>query len=234
LAVRQVRQVLSESVFDTSGGLAQTCAATSQRTGKGGSEFTPVVVETPLDMPMAAVTVLFRPFPIEVGSTQAMVASLEGAFLLVLVVVRIRWVVTAFKSILRLPYVAFAFFYVGMFVVAYSSISNFGLLARQRVQALPVLLVLLCVPDRAIADHVFAHRLLARAGTQVLVPAGEVVKHRMLAPFSSGDGMVMRPGGEDLILVPSLNATPTWVDAVAAMAERHAARKQLPVVSSAS
>lgn len=32
-------------------------------------------------------------------------------------------------------------------------------------------------------------------------------------------------GGEDLVLVPSLNATPAWVDAVAAIAERHAARK---------
>jgi len=30
-------------------------------------------------------------------------------------------------------------------------------------------------PDRAIADHVFAHRLLARAGTRVLVPAGPLV-----------------------------------------------------------
>jgi hypothetical protein len=144
--VRQAQEFLSDSGIDTSGGLSQTLAETGQRTGKGGSEFTPVVVETPLDVPMAAVTVLFRPFPIEAGSTQAMVASLEGAFLLVLVVVRIRWVVTAFKSILRRPYVAFAFFFVGMFVVAYSSISNFGLLARQRVQVLPVLLVLLCIP----------------------------------------------------------------------------------------
>jgi len=38
-------------------------------------------------------------------------------------------------------------------------------------------------------------------------------------------------GGEDLILVPSLNATPPWVDAVCAMARRHAAHKLLPVVS---
>ncbi len=30
-------------------------------------------------------------------------------------------------------------------------------------------------PDRAIADHVFAHRLLARAGTLVLVPAGPLL-----------------------------------------------------------
>jgi ferrochelatase len=36
-------------------------------------------------------------------------------------------------------------------------------------------------------------------------------------------------GGEELVLVPSLNATPAWVDAVAAIADRHAARKSLPI-----
>ena len=36
-------------------------------------------------------------------------------------------------------------------------------------------------PDRAIADHVFAHRLLARAGTQVLVPAGPLIVANDLA-----------------------------------------------------
>jgi D-Lysine 5,6-aminomutase TIM-barrel domain of alpha subunit len=30
-------------------------------------------------------------------------------------------------------------------------------------------------PDRALADHVFAHRLLARAGTRILVPAGPLL-----------------------------------------------------------
>jgi len=38
-------------------------------------------------------------------------------------------------------------------------------------------------------------------------------------------------GGEELVLVPSLNASPAWVDAVVAMANRHAARKALPVVT---
>ncbi|MBA3538907.1 MAG: ferrochelatase [Deltaproteobacteria bacterium] len=32
-----------------------------------------------------------------------------------------------------------------------------------------------------------------------------------------------KAGGEDLVLVPSLNATPTWIDAVVAIAERHSA-----------
>ncbi|HEX2691827.1 MAG TPA: ferrochelatase [Kofleriaceae bacterium] len=42
-----------------------------------------------------------------------------------------------------------------------------------------------------------------------------------------------RAGGDELILVPSLNATRPWVDAVCAIATRHAARKLLPVVSGA-
>ncbi len=40
-------------------------------------------------------------------------------------------------------------------------------------------------------------------------------------------------GGEELVLVPSLNATAPWIDAVAAIAQRHAARKSLAVVSGA-
>jgi ferrochelatase len=41
-------------------------------------------------------------------------------------------------------------------------------------------------------------------------------------------------GGDELVLVPSLNATKAWVDAVCAIATRHAARKLLPVVSGGS
>lgn len=38
-------------------------------------------------------------------------------------------------------------------------------------------------------------------------------------------------GGEELVLVPSLNATPAWVDAVCALAERHRVRRQLPIAT---
>ena len=38
-------------------------------------------------------------------------------------------------------------------------------------------------------------------------------------------------GGEELTLVPSLNATPAWVDAVCAIAERHAAHRKLPLAT---
>jgi len=38
-------------------------------------------------------------------------------------------------------------------------------------------------------------------------------------------------GGEELVLAPSLNATPLWVEAVCAIAERHTPRKLLPIAS---
>jgi NAD+ kinase len=43
--------------------------------------------------------------------------------------------------------------------------------------------------------------ILEETGVEVLVPAGEVVKHRALAGYPSSDGMSLQPGGEDLILV---------------------------------
>ena len=43
--------------------------------------------------------------------------------------------------------------------------------------------------------------ILDEAGVQVLVPAGEIVKHRLLTGYQSSDGMGLKPGGEDLILV---------------------------------
>ncbi|MEO7732782.1 MAG: ferrochelatase, partial [Kofleriaceae bacterium] len=37
-------------------------------------------------------------------------------------------------------------------------------------------------------------------------------------------------GGEELVLVPSLNSSPAWVAAVAALAQRQVAHNRLPVV----
>jgi ferrochelatase len=78
---------------------------------------------------------------------------------------------------------------------------------------------------------------LARSGTRrlaVMCPAFvadcletvEEIGIRARAQFKAA-------GGEELVLVPSLNATAPWVDAVCAIATRHAAHKLLPVVSGA-
>jgi hypothetical protein len=96
--------------------------------------------------PDAFVSVLFRPFPYEAHNAQALIASLEGAVLLALLVVSWRRVVGAIRSVLRTPYVVVCCCYTVLFVFGFSSFSNFGIVTRQRVQVLPFVLVLLALP----------------------------------------------------------------------------------------
>jgi hypothetical protein len=128
--------------------IAEALSQTTDQTGKGGSEFSPVNFFTPLGAPIATFTVLYRPTLADAHNAQAVLAGLEGTFLLVLTVWRWRWVVSALKSIRRQPYVAFAVAYVAMLVVGLSSFANFALLARERVQLLPLFFVLLSIPSR--------------------------------------------------------------------------------------
>jgi hypothetical protein len=144
--VSQAKGFLEESRIDTSGGVGAALDVIVERTSEGGSEFTPVVVRTPFDLPLATVTVLFRPLLIDAHNVQAMAASVEGTFLLALCLVRWRWLLAAAKLLRRRPYVTAALVYTLLFVIGFSSVANFGILARERVQVLPMLLVLMCVP----------------------------------------------------------------------------------------
>jgi hypothetical protein len=53
----------------------------------------------------------------------------------------------------RRPYIAFVLAYVAVFVFAFSSFANFGLLARQRLQVMPIFLVLLSIPSAKAASR---------------------------------------------------------------------------------
>jgi hypothetical protein len=53
--------------------------------------------------------------------------------------------------IFRVPYVAYCLAFVVMFVFAFSSIGNFGIMTRQRTQVFPFLLVFLAIP---VAEYV--------------------------------------------------------------------------------
>ena len=68
----------------------QKLTSVEQQTGQGGSEFDPVAVNNPLDVPGAAVTVLFRPFPFEAHSVFVAATSLEGVLLIGLCLVSWR------------------------------------------------------------------------------------------------------------------------------------------------
>jgi hypothetical protein len=117
------------------------------RTASGGSRFTPTAGSI-TGFPMSVVTVLFRPFPFEAHNTEALAASLEGLLMLGLVAFSVRRIAAAVRLVRRVPYVAMAVAYFSVFAFTFSSHANFGLLARQRVQALPFFLVLLAMRAR--------------------------------------------------------------------------------------
>lgn len=139
-------------------GVEQVLDRTEAQTAGRGSSFESPRLASPSEYPTALVSVLFRPFPWEAGNAQALAAALEGTVVLALVVASWRRLGALPRTITRVPYVAFATAYTAIFVAAFSAIGNFGLLARQRTQVLPFLLVLLALPT------------VARQGGQ---PAGE-------------------------------------------------------------
>lgn len=144
LVVRMDR-FLQGAGIDTSGGVDSTLSDVESRTAEGGSSFVPSILDSPVRAPLAAVTVLFRPFVFETHNLQALLAAIEGTALMIFCLVRFRWAMAAIRSLRRQPYVVFCFIYTGLFIAAYSSYANFGLLARQRVQLYPLFLVLLSI-----------------------------------------------------------------------------------------
>jgi hypothetical protein len=143
---------LRQKNVDTGGGLGGTLEAVSQRSNSGGSTFRPSLLDSPQRTPIAVGTVLFRPIVIEAHNAQAMAAALEGTFLFALSLIRWRWILNSIRSVRRIPYVAFAILYTTGFIIAFSSMANFGNLVRQRVQLLPLYLVLLTIPPRRVAE----------------------------------------------------------------------------------
>jgi hypothetical protein len=148
LLVKETDQFLRETGVREEGGVAATLERTSFRTQQGGSQFSPSVLDSPQRAPVALVTVLFRPLLPEAENIQAGLAALEGTVLLLWCAWRWRWILSAVRSVRRQPYVAMAIAYIGVFVLGFSSIANFGILARQRVQVLPFLFILLAIPPR--------------------------------------------------------------------------------------
>ncbi len=145
LLVDRAGSFLAQSKISTENGVEGALAETARRTNQGGSGFDPPIVSSPLDVPLAAFTVLFRPLVIEADSALQALTALESSLLLLLIFVRRRQVLATLMSMRRQPYVGLAVAFVGLFVLAFSGIGNFGILARQRVQVLPFLLVLLAL-----------------------------------------------------------------------------------------
>jgi hypothetical protein len=119
---------------------------TLRRTQVGNSKFVPVTVSGPQDVPAAVVSVFFRPFPWEVANLANLLAGVEGLSLIVALAFAARRLRSWPRLAKRRPILVFAAVYVTMFAVGFTNIGNFGILARQRTQALPLIVFLMALP----------------------------------------------------------------------------------------
>ena len=115
---------------------------TQERSNIGGSAVE-VVVKNPLtDYPYALLTVLFRPFLFEVSSPVQLLSALEGTALLGWMIFRRSEILSSVRLSASVPWIRMSLLYVLAFGFAWSSVGNLGIIVRQRVQVLPLLLVL--------------------------------------------------------------------------------------------
>jgi hypothetical protein len=129
---------------DVNSGLQRIGGSTSI----GGSSFRASPLTSPRRAPAAIFTVVFRPIITDAENTQELLAGIEGTFLLLFTLARFRWIIAALRSAVRQPYVILAMIHSGLFILAFSSFSNFGLLVRQRASLLPFFLLFLSIPPK--------------------------------------------------------------------------------------
>lgn len=118
---------------------------TQDQTSQGGSEFDAVRVRSPLQLPQALLTVLYRPFPFEATSVPTLVASLEGLGLLGITLLSLDRLRVLPRKLLSSPFLTFCAVYTLLFATVFSTFGNFGLLTRQRAQLFPFVLVFLAL-----------------------------------------------------------------------------------------
>jgi hypothetical protein len=145
VAVQHTKDYLGVSSL-TQETVNQTLDKTNKQSSQGGSEFKAVRVDNPVKFPYAFATVFWRPFPYEVKKAQQMIAAAEGMVLLGLTLLSWRSIASIPRRLRASPYLGYAILFVIVFVYAFSAFSNFGLLARERTQVLPLYLVLLALP----------------------------------------------------------------------------------------
>jgi hypothetical protein len=133
------RSSLQLNSVDDAGAMAESSYVNNQI---GGSAFGEG--ETPGERVAQFPVLMFRPFPWEVNNLTAVFASGEGIVLFMIAFFRRRYFFRLLRNARSSPLVVFALLFFFMFSIVFSiSISNFGLLARQRVMVLPLLLTLI-------------------------------------------------------------------------------------------
>ena len=129
--------VLSSATADETGGLGSSLPP--RLTGDSMWEFIPY-------LPEGFATFVFRPLPFDAHNAQALVASMEGTLLVVIVVWRWRRLVRALRLAWSNSYLMFcaATFFLSTTTLCFER--NLGLIARHRIMVLPFLMLMLAVP----------------------------------------------------------------------------------------
>jgi hypothetical protein len=113
-----------------------------RRTTQGGSSYDAVSILTPSGFVTGLITSAVRPFPWEANSVQMLITSLETMGWLVFCWLQRRAFWRKLRTIRGDPVAAFALCYTVAMLLALTSLGNFGIVARQRVMALPFLWML--------------------------------------------------------------------------------------------
>ena len=116
---------------------------TEDRTSQDNAQFVAARVESFRDYPWAVVTVLFRPFPWEAASPVALLSSIEGVAMFLLLFRASPGLLLNLGGVLQRGQLLLATAYAAIFVFLFSAVGNFGILSRQRAQVVPFILLLI-------------------------------------------------------------------------------------------
>jgi hypothetical protein len=171
------------------GGISGALEKTVDQTTTGGSSFDPPSVDNPAKLPAGIVTVFFRPFVWEADNASTLFASLESLALVVMVVVGWRRLTGGVLLMLRRPYLVYVLTFSSGFIVAFSYIGNFGILARQRTVMLALMLAFLAAPPLAKGRGLFVSR-------SVRSDDDDPVEVQSPAPAATNAGLVTSNSGQ--------------------------------------
>ncbi len=132
----------------TNGSLSLTKISTNNSVGSGAGFGSSTVGYSPsiLAYPKDVYVVLFDPLPFNAHGKSQWISALEDSVLVVVLLYSLRQLWYVPRVALARPYVALCLFFTGSFLYAFASLSNLGLISRERTVMLPFFLVLLCIP----------------------------------------------------------------------------------------
>lgn len=190
LLLNRLGAVFGNEADPSAGSVTGVLDTASNITAQGGSEFEATEVTGITDLPMATVSVLFRPFLWEATSGVRAIAALETTLLLGLVVASWKRLRSLPGHLRRNRYIVYVTVFAVVSIVGFSRVGNEGILARQRTQFLPAVLVLLCLPasrrDEAADDGVGTANVAFTGSLGTVAPRGPSMPHAHIAATTPG------------------------------------------------